>query len=121
MLVKTYAGAVQGVGSIPITIEVNVGGNILPSKIPYHLFGRPDSAGKDGQQRYESALHSNGKRMPNQKSVVNMSPANIRKEGSSYDLPIAAAILASSTQMRPDALGNDLSMGELALDGQIRP
>ena len=121
MLVKTYAGAVQGVDSIPITIEVNVGGNILPSKIPYHFVGLPDNAVKEGYQRIESALHSMGKRMPNQKIVVNMAPANIRKEGSSYDLPIAAGILASSTQMRPDALGNYLIMGELALDGQIRP
>lgn len=121
MLVKTHAGAVQGVDSIPITIEVNVGGNIVGNKITYYFVGLPDNAIREGYQRIESAIHSLGCRMPRQKIVVNMAPANIRKEGSSYDLPIAVGILASTGQISPDFLDDYLLMGELALDGEIRP
>ncbi len=121
MLVKTNAGAVQGVDSIPITIEVNVGGHVVGGKISYYFVGLPDNAVKEGYQRIESAITSLGCRMPRQKIVVNMAPANIRKEGSSYDLPIAVGILASSRQLIPDFLDDYILMGELALDGQIRP
>lgn len=121
MLVKMRAGAVQGVDSIPITIEVNVGGNIVGSKITYFFVGLPDNAVKEGYQRIESSIRSLGLRFPRQKIVVNMAPANIRKEGSAYDLPIAAGILASSNQLRSEHLGDYVLMGELALDGQIRP
>lgn len=121
MLVKTNAGAVQGVDSIPITIEVNVGGILVGSKINYFFVGLPDSAIKEGYQRIESAIKSLGFRVPRDKIVVNMAPANIRKEGSAYDLPIAMGIIASSGKANPQALGEYLMMGELALDGQIRP
>ena len=121
MLVKTNAGAVQGVDSIPITIEVNVGGIVVGSKINYHFVGLPDSAIKEGYQRIESAIKSLGFRVPRNKIVVNMAPANIRKEGSAYDLPIAMGIIASSGQASTQALGEYLMMGELALGGQIRP
>lgn len=121
MLVKTNAGAVQGVDSIPITIEVNVGGILVGSKINYFFVGLPDSAIKEGYQRIESAIKSLGFRVPRDKIVVNMAPANIRKEGSAYDLPIAMGIIASSGKANPLALGEYLMMGELALDGQIRP
>ena len=89
MLVKTNAGAVQGVDSIPITIEVNVGGYVVGRKISYYFVGLPDSAVKEGYQRIEGAMRTIGRPMPRQKIVVNMAPANIRKEGSAYDLPIA--------------------------------
>lgn len=121
MLVKTNAGTVQGVDSIPITIEVNVGGHVVGGKIGYYFVGLPDNAVKEGYQRIESAIRTLGRIMPRQKIVVNMAPANIRKEGSSYDLPIAIGILASSRQLNPDNLDKYLMMGELALDGQIRP
>ena len=121
MLVKTNAGTVQGVDSIPITIEVNVGGFLAGAKINYYFVGLPDSAVKEGYQRIESAIKSLGFRVPRQKIVVNMAPANIRKEGSAYDLPIAMGILASIGRANPQSLSEFLMMGELALDGQIRP
>src|SRR5680860_574800 len=108
MLVKTNAGAVQGVDSIPITIEVNVAGNVVGGKISYYFVGLPDNAVKEGYQRIESAIRSLGCPFPRQKIVVNMAPANIRKEGSAYDLPIAVGILASSRQLLPDHLGEYL-------------
>lgn len=121
MLVKTNAGTVQGVDSIPITIEVNVGGVLVGAKINYYFVGLPDSAIKEGYQRIESAIRSLGRRVPREKIVVNMAPANIRKEGSAYDLPIAMGILASSGQANPRSLKDYLMMGELALDGKLRP
>ena len=121
MLVKTNAGTVQGVDSIPITIEVNVGGHVVGGKIGYYFVGLPDNAVKEGYQRIESAIRTLGRTMPRQKIVVNMAPANIRKEGSSYDLPIAIGILASSRQLNADSLDKYLMMGELALDGELRP
>src|SRR5690554_4880763 len=121
MLVKTNAGTVQGVDSIPITIEVNVGGVLVGAKINYYFVGLPDSAIKEGYQRIETAIRSLGRRVPREKIVVNMAPANIRKEGSAYDLPIAMGILASSGQANPRSLKDYLMMGELALDGKLRP
>lgn len=121
MLVKINAGAVQGVDSIPITIEVNVAGNVVGHKISYFFVGLPDNAVKEGYQRIEAAIFSLGRKMPRRKIVVNMAPANIRKEGSAYDLPIAVGILASSNQIRSDFLSDFVIMGELALDGKIRP
>ncbi len=121
MLVKTHAGTVQGVDSIPITIEVNVGGNVVGKKISYHFVGLADNAIREGYQRIESAIRNLGFRMPSQKIVVNLAPANIRKEGSAYDLPIAVGILASSNQVSATSLDQYLMMGELALDGEIRP
>lgn len=121
MLVKINAGAVQGVDSIPITIEVNVAGTIVGQKISYYFVGLPDNAIREGYQRIEAAIGSMGRKMPRQKIVVNMAPANIRKEGSAYDLPIAVGILASSRQIKSDRIGDFVIMGELALDGNIRP
>src|SRR5690606_32545132 len=121
MLVKTHAGTVQGVDSIPITIEVNVGGHVVGKKIRYHFVGLADNAIREGYQRIESAIRNLGFRMPSQKIVVNLAPANIRKEGSAYDLPIAVGILASSNQVSAASLDQYLMMGELALDGEIRP
>lgn len=121
MLVKTNAGAVQGVDSIPITIEVNVGGFVVGRKISYYFVGLPDSAVKEGYQRIEGAMRTIGRPMPKQKIVVNMAPANIKKEGSAYDLPIAIGILVSARKQMPDNLNDYLMMGELALDGQLRP
>ncbi|WP_207436270.1 YifB family Mg chelatase-like AAA ATPase [Sabulibacter ruber] len=116
MLVKTYGSAVQGVNAFTITIEVNVSPGTK-----YYLVGLPDNAIKESEQRIESALKHHGYRMPRQKVVINMAPADVRKEGSAYDLPIAIGILAASDQLVTDQLDRYLIMGELALDGELRP
>jgi len=116
MLTRTFGSAVHGVNAYTITIEVNV----TPGT-RYYLVGLPDNAIKESEQRIESALKQHGYRMPRQKVVVNMAPADIRKEGSAYDLPIALGILAASDQMRGDKLKDYIIMGELSLDGTLRP
>ncbi len=117
MLVKTYGSAVYGVDAITITVEVNVmkGRN-------YFIVGLPDNAIKESLQRIESALKTNGFLMPRIKLLVNLAPANIRKSGSAFDLPIAIGILAGSGQIKnPAALRQLIIMGELNLDGSILP
>ncbi len=116
MLVKTYGSAVQGIDAITITIEVNVSRGIK-----FHLVGLPDSAVRESQQRIDSALRETGYRIPNYKVIINMAPADIRKEGSSYDLPLAIGILAASEQINPDKLSRYIIMGELSLDGSVLP
>jgi len=116
MLVKTYGSAVYGVNALTITIEVSISkGN------KYFMVGLPDNAVKESLQRVESAIHVAGFRMPRQKIVVNLAPADIRKEGSAYDLPIAIGILAASGQIPSTELENYFIMGELSLDGAIQP
>jgi magnesium chelatase family protein len=122
MLVKTYAGSVQGIESQTITVEVNVGGQPSDnSKGFYFMVGLPDNAVREGWQRIESALKSSNLEMPRLKMVVNLAPADLRKEGSHFDLPIAIGILAGSHQMPADALDQYIIMGELSLDGSVRP
>jgi len=122
MLVKTYAAAVQGVDAQTITIEVNTGGAApQQGQSYYNLVGLPDNAVKEGFQRMEAALSNVGKKMPRLKLVVNLAPADIRKEGSAYDLPIAIGILAASEQMSFKDLDKYMMIGELSLDGGVRP
>ena len=121
MLVKTYASAVQGVEAQIITVEVNAGGTVGPNSNFYHLVGLPDNAVKEGFQRIEAAIKNVGYEMKRLKMTINLAPADIRKEGSAYDLPIALGVLGSTKQMAPDRLGDYLCMGELALDGKLRP
>jgi len=116
MLVKTYGSAVYGIKAITVTIEVNVS-----QGINFFMVGLPDVAVKESQQRIESALQTYGYRMPGKKVVINMAPADIRKEGSSYDLPLAIGIMAGSEQIKPDRLNEYLVMGELSLDGTLQP
>jgi magnesium chelatase family protein len=117
MLVKTYGSAVYGVDAITITVEVNV----MKGK-NYFIVGLPDNAIKESLQRVESALKTNGYLMPRIKLLVNLAPANIRKSGSAFDLPIAIGILAASGQIKnPVRLKELLIMGELNLDGSILP
>ncbi|GGZ34036.1 magnesium chelatase [Echinicola pacifica] len=116
MVTKTFGSTVSGVDAILITIEVNVG-----QGTKFFMVGLPDSAVKESQQRVESALKYYGYRMPRQKVVVNLAPADIRKEGSAYDLPIAMGILKSSEQVSFPDLEQYVIMGELSLDGQLRP
>lgn len=116
MLAKTFGSAVYGVNAYKITIEINVG-----QGAKFFMVGLPDSAVKESQQRVESALVHNKYRMPRQKVVVNLAPADIKKEGSSYDLPIALGILQASEQEDFLRLENYIIMGELSLDGILRP
>src|SRR5690349_2453813 len=120
MLAKTYSSAVHGVDAQTITIEVNAGGEVAAGKIAYWLVGLPDSAIKESYQRIESAIKNIGYRVPRIKIVVNMAPADIRKEGSSYDLPIALGVLASTRQIECNCFGDYIMLGELSLDGGLR-
>lgn len=121
MLVKSYSAAVYGVDACPITIEVNPGGTITPGKNNYFTVGLPDNAIKEGAQRIESAIKSSGYHYPRLKLIINLAPADIRKEGSAYDLPIAIGILAATLQMNEDRIRHYFIMGELSLDGGVRP
>ncbi len=116
MLVKTFGSALNGIDAITVTIEVNI-----DRGVQFFLVGLPDSAVKESQQRIESALNNNGLKYPKRKITINMAPADIRKEGSSYDLPLAIAILAASEQVSVDLLDKYVIMGELSLDGSINP
>jgi len=116
MLVKTYGSAVVGVDALTITVEVNV-----DRGMKFFMVGLPDNAVKESQQRIEAALKNVGYRMPGKKIVVNMAPADIRKEGSAYDLTIAMGILAASGQIANEEVSNYIIMGELSLDGSLQP
>ena len=116
MLIKTFASAVHGINATTITIETEISRGIK-----FFLVGLPDSAVKESQQRIESALRLNGLQLPRKKIVINMAPADIRKEGSAYDLPIAIGILAASGQIKNQKTERFMLMGELSLDGTIQP
>lgn len=116
MLVKVFGAAVQGIDATLITIEVSSSRGCM-----FYLVGLPDVAVKESQQRIRSALQENGYRMPTCTLTINMAPADIRKEGSAYDLPLAIGMLASNEIMRADKLADYLLMGELGLDGTLQP
>lgn len=116
MLVKVYGSAVHGIKAVTIVIEV-----VTTSGIKLSMVGLPDNAVKESEQRIRSSFETNGYKFPRQSVIVNMAPADMRKEGSAYDLPIAVAILAASEQMPSEALGNYVMMGELSLDGALQP
>ena len=116
MLSKVYAAAVQGIDTISVTIEVS-----CTKGFQFFLVGLPDNAVKESHQRILSAMQSMGFRLPVSKIVINMAPADIRKEGSAYDLPIAIGLLAASEQLPTEHLAHYLIMGELSLDGSLQP
>lgn len=116
MLVKCYGSAVHGIKAVTIVIEV-----ATTSGIKLSMVGLPDNAVKESEQRIRSSFETNGFKFPRQAVIVNMAPADMRKEGSAYDLPIAVAILAASEQMPAEALGGFVMMGELSLDGTLHP
>lgn len=116
MLNKIYGAAVFGVDAFIITVEVSVEGGAK-----YFMVGLPDNVVKESWHRIETALKHNGFKMPRKKIVVNLAPADIRKEGAAFDLPIAVGILASSEQIYNDHLEDFLIMGEISLDGGIQP
>ena len=116
MLKKVYGSAVFGVEATTITVEVNV-----DTGIGYHLVGLPDNAIKESNFRIAAALQNNGYKIPGKKIIINMSPADLRKEGSVYDLTLAIGILSASNQIKVDDLETYLIMGELSLDGTLQP
>ncbi|MDN4164653.1 YifB family Mg chelatase-like AAA ATPase [Cytophagales bacterium LB-30] len=116
MLAKAFGSAVFGVNATIITIEINVS-----QGTKFFMVGLPDNAVKESEQRVESAIKFFGYKMPRQKVVVNLAPADIRKEGSAYDLPIALGLLQASDQLITESLHEYLIMGELSLDGVLRP
>lgn len=116
MLFKTYGYAVNGIEATKIIVETNV-----TQGVNFFLVGLPDSAVKESQQRIQAALKNINYRMPGKQITINMAPADIRKEGSAYDVTIAIGILAASEQIQLDPLEDSVIMGELALDGSLRP
>ena len=116
MLVRTFASAVTGIDAVTVTIEVNVSRGIR-----FFLVGLPDVAVKESQQRIESALRSLGFHWPGKQVLINMAPADIKKEGSSYDLPLALGILAADEKVKRDETEQYVIMGELSLDGTLQP
>ena len=116
MLTKVYGSAVFGVEATTITIEVNVA-----TGIGYHLVGLPDNAVRESSFRIAAALQNNAYKFPGKKIIVNMAPADLRKEGSAYDLSLSLGILAASGQIKADNISEYLIMGELSLDGSLQP
>ena len=116
MLVKTYGGALQGIDAIPVTIEA-----INDKGFGLTVVGLPDTVVKESQERVLSAIKQSGFDIPRRKIVINMSPADVKKEGSSYDLPIALSILAAEEKISPERFHDFVAMGELSLDGSLLP
>src|ERR1017187_2945979 len=107
MLVKTFGSAVHGISATTVTVEVNIS-----QGINFFIVGLPDSAVKESQQRIDAALKNLNFRIPGKKIIVNMAPADIRKEGSAYDLTIAAGILAATGNIRTERISEYVLMGE---------
>ena len=116
MLSKVFGSAVYGIEAVPVTVEVNI-----DPGVGYHLVGLPDNAIRESNYRIASALSQIGYRIPGKKITINLSPADLRKEGACYDLPLALGILLASGQLSSDIISNYLIMGELSLDGQLQP
>ena len=116
MLVKTYSAAVNGLDVTPVTIEVSLAKGIM-----YHLTGLGDEAVREGRDRIAAAMQNNGYIFPRADLTVNLAPADLRKEGSSFDLPLAIAILAADGQINAPHLNEFMMVGELSLDGHLQP
>nr|BFF39714.1 YifB family Mg chelatase-like AAA ATPase [Tenacibaculum mesophilum] len=116
MLVKVYGSAVFGIEATTITVEVNI-----DKGIGYHLVGLPDKAVSESSYRISAALANNSYKLPGKKIIINMAPADIRKEGAAYDLTLAIGILAASNQIKSEQIDEYIIMGELSLDGSLQP
>lgn len=116
MVIRAYTGTVAGIGATQVTVEVSITGGGLG----LFLVGLPDNAVRESEQRIRSAFENSGYRMTARKCVVNLAPADLRKEGSGYDLPIAVAILAATNQIVAERLEESWFVGELSLDGSVR-
>lgn len=117
MFVRVHSGAIDGIAARDVTIEVNMSGG----GIGLYIVGLPDNTIKESEQRILAAFGNSGYRMIHKKIVVNLAPADLRKEGSLYDLPIAVGILAVTEQVRTDMLSDSMFVGELSLNGTLRP
>ena len=117
MFVKVHTGAICGIEAVGVTVEVNVASGGLG----LFLVGLPDNTIKESEQRIHAAFENSGYRLVAKKTVVNLAPADLRKEGSQYDLPIAIGILAATEQIVPTMLDDSMFIGELSLDGTLRP
>ncbi len=115
MLVKVYGSAVFGIEATTITVEVNI-----DKGIGYHLVGLPDNAVRESSYRISAALNNNNYKLPGKKIIINMAPADIRKEGAAYDLTLAIGILAASGQIQSENIDKYLIMGEISLDGSLQ-
>ena len=116
MLARVHSAACQGVDAVAVEVEVDVSGG-LPAVV---TVGLPDSAVKESRDRVKSALTNSGYRFPPKRITINLAPADIKKEGSLYDLPIAIGLLAASEQLESGILAECAILGELALDGRVR-
>jgi len=121
MLVKTFASAVEGVDARCITVEVNAGGHVAEGKPWYNVVGLPDSAIREGSYRVEAAVVNSGYTNKRMKIVINLAPADVRKEGAAYDLPVALGYLNATEQIFVPELSDYMIMGELSLSGELRP
>lgn len=116
MLAKTYAATLQGIDALPVTVEV-----VVDKGIGYTIVGLPDAAVKEAGERIQTALSQTAQEWPRRHIVVNLSPADLRKEGAAYDLPMAIGILAANEKLPADRLADYLLIGELSLDGSVQP
>ncbi len=116
MLVKTYSAAVNGLEVTPVTIEVSLNAGVM-----YRMTGLGDAAVREGRDRIAAAMQYNGYKFPHADITVNLAPADLRKEGSGFDLPLAIAILAASGSVVCDELDRYMMVGELSLDGTLQP
>ena len=116
MLVKTFCAAVNGLDVTTVTVEVHITRGVL-----YHLTGLGDTAVRESKDRIVAAMQNSGFKFPSADITINLAPADIKKEGSSYDLPVAIGIIASNEEMQTDQLANYMLVGELGLDGHLQP
>ncbi|OAV43214.1 YifB family Mg chelatase-like AAA ATPase [Lewinella sp. 4G2] len=121
MLCTTFASAVEGVDARMITVEVNAGGVVQENSPWYHVVGLPDSAIREGSFRIDAAVKNSGLELRRMKTVINLAPADIRKEGAAYDLPIAVALLTATKEIVVPDMNEYMIMGELSLSGELRP
>ena len=117
MFVKTQSGTIVGIDAVTVTVEVNIAGGGLG----LYLVGLPDNAVKESEQRIRAAFENSGERMSGKKIVVNLAPADLRKEGAGFDLPIAVGILAAMGRVQTERLAETMLVGELSLDGSVKP
>lgn len=117
MFVWVHTGAISGIEAVEVTAEVNV----AAGGIGLFIVGLPDNTIKESQERIQAAFENSGYKLQAKKTVVNLAPADLRKEGSQYDLPIAIGILAATEQLTTDMLADSMFIGELSLNGRLRP
>ena len=117
MFVKTHAGALVGIDAVPVRVEVNIAGGGLG----LYLVGLPDNAVKESEERIRAAFENSEERFSGRKVVVNLAPADLKKEGAAFDLPIAIGILAAMGRVEVGMLDDTMLAGELSLDGTVKP